>query len=321
MATFHRYRVWCVTEGQFHEVVREEGEGAPSLCPVDGSHAIDPSKTAVVSIYTDVMQVDTSGNLKTSDKTPRDEEGKQIIQVYPASLSKKTFFTSRGDNLSPTPPDTGRGKGTQIRLVWDGTETFPSAKEVELRFSEVVEVHDGEASWKPVDNFSGEDEFSFDIEIPATVPTSTPGAGNVQEVDLGGGMKAYVPAAGDGSHTVDLEDWTASNAAIPVPGGGALATVSVWKMDATTGALSAWGAEAETPTEYDRVYAILNFAPPTASIVRNVSLGSPRGVFEIEAYRVEIGHPSWHYVIRVTKTQNSPGEFNGWLLIYRSSQV
>lgn len=319
MTTMNKYRIFCTTEGLFHHVWKEEGEAAPTLCPVDSAHTINSAKTSIETTVKDTFAVDASGNLKTDDKTPRDEDGKQIVQVYPASLSKKTFFTSKGDSLSPTPPDTGRGKGTPIRLTWEGTEAFPSTKEVELRFNEIMEVHDGEASWKPIDHFSGADEFSFDIEIPATVPTSTPGTGNVQEVDLGSGKKAYVPAAGNGSHTVDLVSWSAANAAVPVPGGGALAAVSLWKMDSTTGEISAWG-DVE-PGEHDRIYAILNFAPPKASIVRNVSLGSPRGVFEIEAYRVELGHPAWRYYVRVTKTTNTPGEFNGWLLLYRSSQV
>lgn len=320
MATFYRYRVFCTTEGLFHTILLDEGAPAPTLCPVDSAHTLNSAKTSITETIKDSFSVDALGNLKTSDKSPRDEEDKQIVTIYPASLDKKTFYSSAGDNMSPTPPDTGRGKGTPIHIAWDGTEVFPSTKEVELQFSEVIEVHDGEASWKPIDNFGGVDVFSFDIQVPASSPTSTPGAGNVNEVDLGGGMKAYIPAAGNGSHTVDLSDYKAANAAkpVPIPHDDPLAAVAVWKVNSKTGVLSAWTT---TPGENDRIHAIFNFAPPKASIVRNVNMGSPRGVFEIEAYRVELGHPSWHYHVVATKTTPGAGEFNGWLLCYRKSQV
>ena len=72
--------------------------------------------------------------------------------------------------------------------------------------------------------------------------------------------------------------------------------------------------------KYDmRCVLLYNVTPQSLYLVRNVSMGSPRGIFEIDAYLVEWMSRHWKLGMEVNKV-NSPTttvEMNGVIMLFR----
>jgi hypothetical protein len=227
--------------------------------------------------------------------SPRTRDNKSIVTVYPASEGWHSWFTSAGDAIDPPQ----RGGGERIRLTWTAAEPR-GEKVVDLRFIEPVEVHDGEAFYQG--DWSADDLLNFSLQIPATVTTPNPGGtGNCNRVPTGLGYDLIVPASGDGAHDVDL----AQAAPVPAPGTG------FWDVNHETGAIT----PAATPGQAD--WLLLSVPAPAAYFVRNLCLGSPLGVWDIDTYKVEWLHPSWTLRLAVNKQSDGAGDFSGWILTYR----
>lgn len=269
---------------------------------------------------------------------PREADGRMIVTHYPASLGRKTFFTSQGDDMSPTPPASGRGDGTQLRVKYEGTETGGDlTKVVSFQFNEPVEIHDGEFNWKPVDQFNGADMMSFSVEIPASSPSSTPGAGKLEPApafpaghplygatrfkENSGGTGDFDSTDFDGTDVDTFTQLYPVKTVIPNSDGTEI-RIGYWDADPLTGTLT---PNSDGTGEFDFVNA---GGTLVAYIVKNLAMGNPRGIFEIEAYRVEWFHQSWTCKMTVVKdatdweryTTKGKCEANAWILTFRPGQ-
>jgi len=237
----------------------------------------------------------------TSVEGPKEEDGKAIVVISPATEGMKTWLTGRGDDLGAGP--SGRGKGAKLKIAFDGTEGLPATKTVEVQFLEPVEVQDGQFNWD-VTTFGADDHFSVSVVMPGSIATSTPGTGNANEVQLGGGAVLFVPAANDGSHTVDLSDWTK---AVPVPASGA----GYWDVD-DDGVIT----PSATPGAAD--WHMVNFSSEVF-LIAEVGMQNSLGLFDVDVYKTEWIHPAWKVNLSVTKSSAGAGTASGWLLTFRTN--
>lgn len=233
---------------------------------------------------------------------PTDPGNKPIVSISPATIGLKTWLTGAGDG----PDAASRGLGTPILVEFDGTESFPFEKETLYTFNEPIEIHDGQLVWGPVGAWGHQDRFSLSIIIPAVVATPNAGFGNVNAVSLGGGAVVYVPAAGDGSHDVDLS--VASPSPASVEGTG------YWDVDQLTGVIT----PAANPGAGD--FNLLNFQLEPYFIA-NIGMGHRYGVFDVDVYRCSWVHTSWVMRLSVSKVTPVAGDMSGWVLAFRPSNV
>lgn len=222
---------------------------------------------------------------------PVEPDDKPIVVVSPATYGMRTWLTGRGD--SPA----GAGQGPQLRIDCDG----PGEDSMEFSFIEPTEVNDGQLWWRPASAWGPDDEFDFGVRMPATAATATPGSGNANAVPVAAGVDMYVPAAGDGSHTIDLV------AAVPVR---AAERNGYWDVDNVTGKVT----PSVTPGQagWNLLSATLN-----ALIVRGISMGHPLGVWDIDVYETEYVHQNWRLVLTVRKATQGAGTIGGWMLAFR----
>jgi hypothetical protein len=132
------------------------------------------------------------------DPFPRTSDGKRITltSLFPGGVYY--YLTGQGDTT------TTRGDGEAFEVSVSGTSASDPTPS-DFDFLDWVYVAGGSVRWK---NAVLGDYVSMELVIPATpAPTSTPGTGNCNIVNT----VVLVPAAGNGSHTVDL------TTAIPVP--------------------------------------------------------------------------------------------------------
>lgn len=233
---------------------------------------------------------------------PVEADNKPVVVVSPSTDGLKTWLTSHGDNVQAGPA--GRSAGTAIRVEFNGNEPLPATETAEFRFDQPIEVHDGQLNWGPDGVFSHNDKFSLSVVLPPTAATSTPGAGNVNEVALGGGAVMYVPAT-NGSHTVNLT----TAVPVPLPKG----TAGYWNCDTTTGVVT-------SAPNGDGRFALFNF-PNEPFLIANVLMGNRFGLFDVDVYKTDWIHHSWTFKLSVTKASAGAGIVSGWLLIFRPSNV
>jgi len=224
---------------------------------------------------------------------PLEADKKPVIVVSPATTGMLTFLTGRGDS------EAGPGTGTPLRIDFADA----ADQNLEFSFSEPVEVNDGQVWWSPLSAWGPDDEFDVGMRMPATPATSTPGTGNVNAVNLGPGMDIYVPAAGDGSHAVDLAE------AVPVR---AANKDGYWDVDDITGAVTPSampGAASWNLLSFD----VLGY------LVRGISCGHPGGWWDIDVYKTEWIHPNWKFRFVVRKATAGAGIIGGWMLTFRKT--
>lgn len=233
---------------------------------------------------------------------PKESDGKQIVVISPASEGMRTWLTSRGDDLALGVA--GRGLGEKLKVEFDGYDTFPITKTIDLQFLEPIEVHDGQLNWFPADAFNADDEFSVSVILPPTVAVSTPGTGNANAYPLGGGAVLYVPAVGDGYYTIDLSDYSV---AVPVPASGS----GYWDVDND-------GVITPSATPGKAEFHFVNF-PSEAFLITSINMLNNMGLFDVDVYKTEWLHQSWKVRLSVKKVSTSPGVASGWLLTFRKS--
>jgi hypothetical protein len=134
---------------------------------------------------------------------PKTSDGKPIViaTLFPGGVYY--HVTGAGDGAST------RGDGEACGIQVSGTD--PSDPDpVVVDFLDYVYLEGGILSWA---NAAFGDYVTMGLVIPATPqPTANGGgAGNCNIVALGGGAAMIVPAAGNGTHDVDLAN------AVPVP--------------------------------------------------------------------------------------------------------
>ena len=237
--------------------------------------------------------------------SPRTRDNKSVVTIYPATEGWSSWFTSRGDNLSP--PE--RGTGTPIDLEWTTIEPR-GEKYCELQFIEPVEIHDGEAYYKG--DWSKSDLVNMSINVPGNTTIPNPGGtGNCNRIPTGLGYDLIVPAYDGGGNPNGAYDIDLSQA-VPVPtapGSGQ------WDCNYESGVI----APPVTPSE--AAWMLISVPAPPVYSIRNIALGSPLGLWDIDTYKVEWVHPRWVLKISVNKQSLGAGEFTGWILVYRRNRT
>jgi len=220
---------------------------------------------------------------------------KSEVVVAPSTAGWRVWITSHGDQLSPIV----RGGGTALRLTFAGAAT----QSVDVQFGECVELHDGSAFWDA--GFGFDDKLSFGALFPKSTPTSTPGTGNCNLVSIGGPYNRMKPAAGNGSHTVDLA------LAAPIRNS---ADTGYYDVDRETGAFTAVADVANPNGAFD-VYDV----DVLVWMIRKVSMGNSARLFDVDNYRVDWLHKNAKCRLEVAKASTGAGEIGAWLQCYRKN--
>ncbi len=233
-----------------------------------------------------------------------DSDGKQVIVPTPAPAGSYTWYTSKGDVL---PPNLARGEGDPARLTFNGAGGTDA---VEIHFAEAVYIHDGEISWNDIAEFDGSDFFSIYVKFGQS--TVTPNGGGTGNCTLVSGY-VIAPAGGAGDYDVDL-DAANTDSACPIP-----SSAGLWVVNEKTEVITPY-VDGQAMGKYDqRVHLLNEVTPPNLYLIRNVAMGSPRGIFEIDAYLVEWVSRHWKVGLEVVKTKVPAGlvEINGVLMLFR----
>jgi hypothetical protein len=231
-------------------------------------------------------------------------DGKLVVAQSPAPQGTYTWYTSAGDQASPLK----RGGGQRVKIEFPDTDTVPKTRSVSVQFVEPVFLHDGEITWCDVDQFCADDEFSIYLEFPATaVVENATNEGNCNLVPIGGGANMIVPAAGDGTHDVDLD------AAVPLPD----STNGTWTTDRRTGEITPGAPDGHDP--YELCTALLDVAADSIYLCRPIVMSSPRGIFEIDAYLVEWIGKNWKVTLEIVKGYQHTADCHvgGFMMLFR----
>lgn len=243
-----------------------------------------------------------NGMLIVTSDAPHETDRKPVMVNSPATEGTYTYLSSRGDNLSPTPPASGRGDGTQLLLSFAG----PGTDEVEIQFCEPVELHDGHTSWRGEWGF--EDSWGISVRMPATVATPNVGnTGNCNLVATGLGFNIIVPAAGDGAYDIDY------NQAVPIPDGYSAKTgegTGYWDV------VEHW-SEVVTPNGTDK--GAFNFYDTALEMFfcKNMDCGNPLAIWDLDAYKAEWISKKWKLCFQATRVTAGAGKIGGYLMIFR----
>jgi hypothetical protein len=278
-----------------------------ALCVVMKAHTGEPlPNIAVVKITT---ETETSENVPIiAWDSPRESDKRPIIVSSPGREGSYTWITSRGDDPSPTPPASGRGDGVLSVLTF----TEPDTKEVEIQFSEAMQLLGGNVYWRPVENWDFEDSWNLLIRLVATVATpNITNTGNCTLFDTQQGFNIIMPAAGDGTHDIDLE------AAVPVPDGYSPVTgtgYGFWNVDR-------FWSEVVTPNA--EAHGEFNFydIPLAFYFCKNVSCGNLQGNWRLDPYKAEWISSKWTPIFKVTRVTAGSGKIGGHFHVYRPGAV
>lgn len=319
MADVHKYKVWCEVEQTWKFTWRDSDEGDPTVCPNNG-HAIDPSKTSIVESRLDADKRNPDGSLPVRLSSPEEKDGKPVLTISPSDISRRTYFTSCGDDMANPNLKAGIGEGPAFILKFEGTGQLgdnghpdgPNAasedKEVTFQFNSPVEFHDGQISWRELANFSPYDHAYLNLRMPPTqFALVGPPNGNCILMPVPGLGNICVPY-GNGSHLYDL----ANCVPVPAPDGGGYFNVDRFTGEVTLANIVQVGADIIGDGEFH-----LFDTEIVHRVVNKLSLGSPLGVFDIDAYRVEWAHPSWEFIFGARKFSPGSGFVLGWMLLFR----
>lgn len=225
------------------------------------------------------------------------KDGKQIVIMSPSTEGLNTWFHGAGDATGSV----DRGFGQRYIVRFDANETG-STKEVLIKYSEPIELHDGQGIFSPASAWDVEDTLNFYSELPGTpVIENLSGTGNCNLYPIPGG-NMLIPAMGDGGHDVDLTK------AVPIPSDD---STGFWNVNYFTGEVS----PSETPGQAG--YQLLDFQIPNQYFVINMPCGQGHGVLDVDVYKTQWIHQN--YVIHFTATKNSvgAGKVALWLLGFR----
>lgn len=251
-------------------------------------------------------------DLRTSflHSTPTEDDGKPVYVMSPATEGLYTWLTARGDDLTPTPPSSGRGEGTKIYLAWDASDGEEATKEAVLDWMEPVELHDGHMNFDPT-KWGFIDEWSFLVRLPANTPVvNGGGTGNCNLVEIpgtGGTMHIIVPAAGDGGHDIDLDT------AVPAPCGndedGYWNIADKWAEVIAPNAGAVKGSWNLYDFQIDMYF------------MKNLNCGDPRGIWDLDAYKSEWISSRWKLVFKVTRATEGAAEIGGDMMLFRPGAI
>ena len=230
---------------------------------------------------------------------PTENDGRPVMVVAPFSTGLYMWVTSYGDDLNTNE----KAEGQHFHIHFDDY----GEGNIELEFLTPFELHDGQVTWRPLDNWNFDDKWSFHINMPATevTPNGT-GTGNCNLYPIGLNKNLIIPAYDsqknpNGWHNIDLDQ------AVPIPSGNS----GYYECDRLTGEVTV----SSTPGQGG--YYLLDHSK-TAYFFKNISCGHPLGVFDFDAYKCEWISERWKLCFHVNKVAEGSGEIGGWIMTYRS---
>lgn len=276
------------------------------LAALVAAHSGDPLPSEA-TVITTAKTTDEGVAIFAADG-PKETDKRPVVVNSPGREGSYTWITSRGDNPNPTPPASGRGDGVLSVLNF----TTPDTKEVELHFSEAMQLLGGHVYWRPVENWDFEDQWSLLIHLPATVVTPNgTNTGNCVLFDTGQGFNIIMPADGNGTHDVDLET------AIPVPDGYSSATETgygFWNVDR-------FWTEVMTPNAEAHGEFNLYDIPLEFYFCKNVCCGNTQGFWKLDVFKAEWVSSRWSTIFKVTRATAGAGKIGGHFHVYRPGAI
>jgi len=232
MATVYNWRIWCNTDSQW-EYRWDPVE--PTVCPVNGAHSIDAAKTAIV---------ETVG-----DDAPQTSDGKPIVTANAFPGWAIETVVGAGDDST-----NGIGAGQVFQM----SEATTTDEVIDFYFNDSVYLAAGGAMFKGA--LLG-DYVDLQVYAPATATTvaSPANTGNCNLTDVGG-FNLITPAAGNGTHDIDL------SAACLVPSPD---QTGYYDWDAPT---TGKGTITVSATPGSALYNLFDVAIPIAQFAMKVSL-------------------------------------------------
>lgn len=290
MTIVHNWKMWCETEAAY---VTTWAQVEPTDCPTDPAHTIDTFKT-VIQETAGTEPTNEDGTPLVVLDGPREADKRPIFVNSPIPEGNMPWYCGAGDHAVA-----GRGMGQEWTLEFTGTED----KSIEAGFLEPVWLHDGQLFYTPVGDWAHSDRFDFGIVMPATVTTPNgTTTGNCNLFDTGMGFNLILPAAGDGTHDIDLDQ------AVPISAG--MDKNGYWDVDVRTGDVTM----SATPGAADfQLYDI----EIQAYFMRNMPMGNPLGVFNVEAYRSEWISDRWKFRMSVRRATDTPAQCSAWVFVFR----
>lgn len=293
MTTWYEWKVQCSTDFGWY-VVMTKNKTPPTVCPDNSEHMVVPGEEYIISTL-------SNENPKLEDVN---EDGRIKISpgLFPDYMNP--YFASQCDNII-----TGtRGDGT--RLVASYADGASTENVLNIQFIDYVQILGGTIR---VANANIDDYISLDCYAEATAVTvNVGGTGNCNLYDMGGGANMIVPAAGDGTHDVDLEEPLNANLAgspgqptlvtkaVPVPAVEEDGTpIGYYDWDRKTGAI--------TPNPGKGGYYLFNFPFVLSRYINKMAVYSGNEVFKHDTSIFHRGGPvlpQWKCRIYATRASS-----------------
>lgn len=253
-----------------------------------GNHSGDPLEDPLTS----------NGIPRVKIEGPEENDGKLLVTNSPSpGKGWNTSYTSAGDDLV----NKLRGKGDVLKV----TLAAPGNDSQDIQFLEPVWLHDGELSWDP-SSFDHSDTFEVSVIIPGNTATpngSNTGNCNLVEIIPSSNLFIIIPAAGDGSHDVDLD--------ISAPAQSQSDT-GYFDVDTSTGVITPSASPGSAAFNLYTFQIEPFFCP-------QVMMGNPLGVFEVDAYQSKWISERTKIRLKVNKASAGGGTCGGHVMVYRKN--
>jgi hypothetical protein len=295
MTEVYKYRVFCTTDNKYLYLWSDT---EPTTCPENNTHTIDANETQIVRVAGD-------GSLKTID------DNRLVVapSVMPDTYTVQ-FIGASDDYANGT-----RGMGTSLHITMaDGA---PSSQYIQL-----YTVDPCLALGASICSGYGNEDDYFEMTLmapatPVTVNGTTTGNCNLYNVGPG---NLILPAAGNGTHDVDLTapmnanlagpDPVFVSQAVPVPAedlsGVTTAFNGYWDWTESTGQITVNSAQTGQYNLYD-------FAVPLTRWIKHFPVWAMPGVMFKHKFLIHNKGakvlPQWYVQIETTRaTSHDPSD-------------
>lgn len=236
----------------------------------------------------------------------KENDGRVNVTPTPVGWGWLTWFSGKGDDLNPIYPSSGRGEGESMSLTVDSD----SDGYIEIKFKEPIHIHDGQVYWD--ENFDHTDHFSVGMKCPATTVTEASENGNCNLIPTGLGYNMIVPALeNNGDYNVNLGSSDSDvGDVVPIMISGSYPN-GYWDINYDTGKLRP--ADVENAGSFN----LYDIELPEMFFIKNIPMGNPQKIFDIDVYKTQYFHQSWSLVFSVEKKSANTGTATGWILSFR----
>ena len=228
---YHHWKVKCSVDSNFYETITVN-DTEPTICPDNSLHSVVANSGIVTK------------KVPIGDKKLSLEDGRTVVSLGKFPDYYNPCFTSYSDDFA---------NGTRLdgeNMIYEWADGASATNTVDIRFIEPVTILGG---YLYSNNANKSDYINFDCIAPATqTSVNLTTTGNCNLVALGVGKNIIVPAAGNGTHDVDITSAinvnlaggpgqpTLVTAAVPVPAfeSDGVTPNGYWDWDEITGAIT-----------------------------------------------------------------------------------